>query len=58
MARPVILAVNSDPQVPRANFGETAPDILDKLQLRSNPITLDSRPGETCFVGRLPVEEP
>ena len=53
MAKPVILAVGGDPQVPRADSGETALDVPGKGEPRGDSVTLDTRQGETCFVGRL-----
>ena len=40
MAKPVILAVDDDPQVLRAKSGETALDTLGKLKLRGDPVAL------------------
>jgi hypothetical protein len=42
MARPVMLAVNSDPQVPR-ELRRNGARLLGKLELRGASITLNSR---------------
>jgi hypothetical protein len=42
MARPVILATD-DPNILRPDSGETALDIVGKLELRGDPLTPDSR---------------
>jgi hypothetical protein len=56
MARPVILAVDGDSQVLSVDSGEKALDILGKLELRGDPIALDSSLDGIRFVVRPTVE--
>jgi hypothetical protein len=56
MARPVILAVDGDSQVLSVDSGETALHILGKLELRGDPIALDSSLDGIRFVVRPTVE--
>ena len=55
MARPVIPATD-DPHILRPDSGETALDILGKLELRGDPIALDSSLDGIRFVVRPTVE--
>ena len=56
MARPVILAADGDSQVLSVDSGEKALDILGKLELRGDPIALDSSLDGIRFVVRPTVE--
>jgi hypothetical protein len=56
MARPVILAVDGDSQVLSVDSGEKALDILGKLELRGDPIALDSSLDGIRFVVRPTVQ--